>query len=920
MNFGKTHARSSIAQVSRMAIGVALVASWSAVAVAQEAPAADEEETIVVTGYQASLNNSARIKRETVSISDSISAEDIGKLPDVSIADSLARLPGVTAQRLEGRDQRLSIRGLGPDFSTTLLNGREQVTVGDNRGVEYDQYPSEFFKNVTVYKGADASLIAAGIAGTVDLRMPRPLEQRDRVLAVQARVQKNGLGKLNPDGKDIGYRASATYMDKFADDTWGIALGLSLNATPSQNERYAAWGYPTVGSNLALGGAKPYVQTNQLNRYGGVLTLQYAPSDNWTSTLDVLYTHFKETQRLRGIEFPLVWGGITPTNTTVTNGFITKATFPGVVGVQRNDINERTADSYSVGWNNKLALSDGIDLTIDASWSRAERTDFLLETYTGTGYNKTGVGDSVTITQQPNGIFRIVPTLNYADTGIFKITDPQGWGYNGTTTVVQAGFLNRPDFSDDLKALRATLNGELESSFLKSWEVGANYSRRRKVSNYTSFFLCPKGGGTNCTVASGTPTAVNVPDAAKIGTVSLDYLGVPQMLALDPMYLYNNTLNAVFDNRPSSLVRNNSVTENVITGYGKLNIDADLGGKRLAGSIGVQVVHTKQSSNGSISNFANGVVTVLPTSGSASYTNVLPSLALSYSVSDSTYLKFGVAQTMVRPRLDQERINQEFNINSTRYAGNTPSTSAFSSSGGNINLRPYQSTNFDIGLEHYFTGGGYFAVAGYYKKLTDFVFSNQGFVFDFSSARSLVPPGTTVGTYLGLVTAPANAGGGHIKGMEATLSLPFKQLTPALEGFGFFGSVSYTDSEIALDTNPNNPITLPGNSDWVGNAELYYEKNGIQAKVSYRYRAPFLAELAGLSANPEFRLASSESILDAQVGYEFQKGSSLAGLSILLQGKNLTDRPFITTEGDPRLVREYQRYGREYYLGISYKF
>ena len=91
----------------------------------------------------------------------------------MSIADSLARLPGVTAQRLEGRDQRLSIRGLGPDFSTTLLNGREQVTVGDNRGVEYDQYPSEFFRNVNVYKSANATLIAAGISGTVDLRMLR---------------------------------------------------------------------------------------------------------------------------------------------------------------------------------------------------------------------------------------------------------------------------------------------------------------------------------------------------------------------------------------------------------------------------------------------------------------------------------------------------------------------------------------------------------------------------------------------------------------------------------------------------------------------------------------------------------------------------------------------------------------------------
>ena len=115
-------------------------------------------------------------------------------------------------------------------------------------------------------------------------------------------------------------------------------------------------------------------------------------------------------------------------------------------------------------------------------------------------------------------------------------------------------------------------------------------------------------------------------------------------------------------------------------------------------------------------------------------------------------------------------------------------------------------------------------------------------------------------------------------------------------------------------------ITVPGQSKWVGTAEAYYEKSGFQARVSYRYRSEFLAEIAGLSANPEFRVAKAEGILDAQIGYEFQSGS-FKGLSILLQGKNLTDRPFVTYEaGDSRLVRDYQRYGRDYYLGLSYKF
>ena len=196
------------AMLSRTASVAAIALMLGAAPAFAQTPAAEENAgEIVVTGIRASLDASAQLKRRTPTIVESISAEDIGKLPDVSIADSLARLPGVTAQRLEGRDQRLSIRGLGPDFSTTLLNGREQVTVGDNRGVEYDQYPSEFFQNVVVHKSADPSLIAAGIAGTVDLRMLRPLSQK-RTISVRARGQMNGTKNLNPDSTRYGYRAS----------------------------------------------------------------------------------------------------------------------------------------------------------------------------------------------------------------------------------------------------------------------------------------------------------------------------------------------------------------------------------------------------------------------------------------------------------------------------------------------------------------------------------------------------------------------------------------------------------------------------------------------------------------------------------------------------------------------------------------
>src|SRR5690606_22587697 len=146
-------------------------------------------EEIVVTGIRRSIEASISAKANNTSIVEVVSAEDIGKLPDVSIAESLARLPGVTSQRLDGRSQLISIRGLGPDFTTALLNGRELVTTGDNRGVEFDQFPAELLGSVVVYKTPDAGLIGQGLAGTVDMRTIRPLSYGRQAVAVNYRYE-----------------------------------------------------------------------------------------------------------------------------------------------------------------------------------------------------------------------------------------------------------------------------------------------------------------------------------------------------------------------------------------------------------------------------------------------------------------------------------------------------------------------------------------------------------------------------------------------------------------------------------------------------------------------------------------------------------------------------------------------------------
>ena len=211
----------------------------------------DEEETIeevVVTGFRASLESSIATKKNNSSVVEVVTAEDIGKLPDVSIAESIARLPGLTAQRLNGRGQVISVRGLSPDFTTALLNGREQVSSSNNRGVEFDQYPSELIQQVVIYKTPDASLVGQGMGGTADLRTVRPMDVSERRVVFNANFMQPSLGALNAGTEDQGMRYSVSVVDKVS-DKFAYAIGIADMQTPTQANKFQAWGYPNIGEN-----------------------------------------------------------------------------------------------------------------------------------------------------------------------------------------------------------------------------------------------------------------------------------------------------------------------------------------------------------------------------------------------------------------------------------------------------------------------------------------------------------------------------------------------------------------------------------------------------------------------------------------------------------------------------------------------
>ncbi|MDT8408853.1 MAG: TonB-dependent receptor [Wenzhouxiangellaceae bacterium] len=886
-----------------------------------------ELESVSVVGFRSSINRAISEKRNNSSIVEAVFAEEIGKLPDVSIAESLARLPGLTSQRVDGRSQTISIRGLGPDFSTALLNGREQVTTGDNRGVEFDQYPAELLGSVVVYKTPDSTLIGQGLAGTVDLRTIRPLDADEQVLSVSARGEFTEEDSFNPDGDDTGYRASAIYIDQFMDNTLGVTLGFATQSTPQQIERFNAWGFPNADDgNLVPGGAKPFVQSNDLDRTGLIGTLEWKPSDNFSTTLDLSYSDFEEEQILRGIEVPLAWSG-TPVNLrderVVDDGLIVEGTFDGVRPVLRNDLNKRDAELFTFGLNTRFEFAELWGVESDLSFSRAEREDELIETLAGTGPGALGLGPTVSMgfSIAPNGVFQFSPDFDFTDTSQLVITDPQGWGAGANPPVTQAGFINAPETEDWLAHARFHIDRVILSGPISRVTVGTDLSRRDKDRTLQQAFLTPPGNAAQA----------DIPEGAILGSnVSLGFIGIPGMAALNTRFLVNNFLEQ-FPIQLSSfnVPQDWNVREDVLTNFVRFDIDTLIAGRySLTGNFGLQHVYTDQESTGfRVAGAEAGAGTAegnfVPNTDGATYNKYLPSLNLSLDMGNNFLTRLGASRVMARPRMDQLNAGLALNTNFNQLTSTDVNQAFFSAGGGNAKLRPMMANTVDLSFEKYYADGeGYIAITGFYKDLEDFINPSDSFETDFSQFVDdfLTPEqAAQLGTTLGTTSGPTNRGDGTIKGFEFSTSVPFGFFVPQLDGFGLLFNASYSDSNVKLGDDTKS-TTVPGLSEWVVSTTGFFEKRGFQARISHRYRDEFLSEIFGLSATRITRSAKSESIIDAQIGYQLQAGP-LEGLNIVLQGNNLTDEPFTTFEGgDGRLVIDTQDFGRNYLIGANFTF
>jgi len=884
---------------------------------AQQAP--QQLETVVVTGIRSAIESSISVKRNADSIVEAVTAEDLGKLPDLSIAESLARLPGLAAQRVNGNAQVLSIRGMSPKYGVTLLNGREMVSSGSDRSVEFDQFPAELMGGATVYKTPDAALGAQGLSGTVNMQSIRPLNFRGRQGNLNARMEKNSNGEQIPGLSSQGKRLSASYVDQFADRTIGVALGYAHLDSPEQQQHYANWwwantantkSYPPdwCGGDCGLKGVDrdavslqgfeaTAFSTNQV-RNGLMGVFEYKPNDQLHTVLDLYYSNF--SKKFVGREFQgemNTWNGVTYHGTSYENFGGEKVTVGGAIdniaGKLLSRRNQRDDTIKAIGLNNELKLG-GWTTVADLSYSKADRDETTAEMYAGSSLPSGFTSTAISMT----GFSQFVPSINWADPAVMSLQ--QFWG--------QMGAARHFKVSDELKSLRLSAKRELDWGAVHQFEGGFNYSERSKDYRAVKEAYDLKSGKTN----------LAFPNGILMAPATLGFGSIPAVANFDVQALLDTGLfSARADDLSSAPNREWGVREKVSTAFGKFSLEFNAG-VPVRGNIGLQVVHAKQEGHG-LAWIDNSTQ---PVSGGKSYTDVLPSLNLAADLGSNTMLRFGAARVLARPNMEDMRAGV------TNISRATTGKGEWSASGGNPTLDPWRADAVDLALEKYYGKRSYISLAGFYKELKTTVYKQDILGYDFSGYPDPLKgdPRYPILTYTGKLNAMANGDGGYVRGTEFSAAIDGAKLSPMLDGFGAILSASFTKSSIHQNNDLSNP--LEGLSGTVASWVLYYEKSGLQARVAQRYRSRYMAAVRNAWGDTSYTTIEPEHITDLQLGYGWDSGP-LKGVSVLFQVNNVTNEAYRTmmTVSDnsgtvPNLLYPgtYEKYGRQYLLGVNYKF
>ncbi len=965
---------------SVIALAVAMMAGAPAFAQDQAPQAQPDQENadIVVTGFRASLNSALSMKRQEAAAIDSIVAEDIGKFPDSNLAESMQRVPGIALQRGDGGEGRnISVRGLGPAFTRTRINGMEGTSqtgssdiygAGNNgRSFDFNVFPTEIFSALSVRKTPSADVEEGSLGATVDLSAPKPMEQKeDFVLSMTAR------GVYNELSKEVDPRASLLVSKKFGDSGFGI-LGsvayqkrhirevgysavdiLSANTNggfcspvgfapqnPADNAAKGAdalncsTGNPrtstsaayqaiydlrrddlpnTPGSGAFLPRIPRYLNSEQnQERIGGSLTLQFNPDDDTDISLDMLYSRFEVTRR---------------DNYIAAISFARSAANNGQPMTSVRDIEFDENGSLLQG------VFDGVDVRSEGL------VDHFVSTFKQANLNfRRRLNDSLELSGIVgfnrsiwDGKKRLQTFMDAIDTDGFSIDYSKG----GTTPTLGFGVdVNDPasfnyapgradgtvlgGFSYQGKPSKNTTDNMTADINLK-WTVSDAFSikggAQYRRSNFLSTFLRPYNADT---VVRALPAGTTLADITTniTGVDKLWGHGAPSSWAAIDPDKWADTFG--FDDVRYCGVEcgggRSRVREEVMSSYLMANFDlSDAIGFGIRGDVGVRYVKTDMLSS--------GYIAVAQASSPTGLTGQFAAASNSYDdwLPSANIVVEPVENVLVRFSGAKVMARPELGL-LTPTSGVNPVTRV-----GNVNnpfLDPIRANTFDVAVEWYFRPGSLLSAAFFYKDIKSFI-QNVNSQIPFNQLglpNALLENSNTLPDELFTVSQPFNTPGGKLKGIELNAQIPFTFLDGFFSNFGVLANYTHVTSKIDyILASVNGVPTVTTTADLVGlspntaSGTLYYDDDKFSIRTTGNFRDKFIR---GIPASPGSDLQGNAKIfyMDASASYNVTDR-----LKIIVEAQNLTDeqnRLYIDSQRQDTLFET--RIGRTFTFGVTYR-
>ncbi len=911
----------------------------------------------MVTGMRATQRTSIDMKRTAEVVVDGIVNEEIGALPDNSVGDTLERITGVTADRFKGNANELSVRGLGPTLSFSTFNGREVSTAGPDRSVAFQQFPSELVNGVLVYKSQQADFLEGGIAGVIELRSLRPLDYGRRRIQGEVRGVYQGKDDAVRGRSGLGYRANISFTDQFetALGEVGVSIGYQHQDQATPEDYYTTNSAfipcttrandPTVitgtaAQQTAAGtsfncsnattapagttlGPRYFATTSRTFqqkvtsevRDGLIGAVQWRPNDQLDIVLDGQYSNRKSgelrnmlaiTEAARGIRPEIVGDG-----DAFSQGALVRYTGNSNVEVQLED---RVREEEYLGGGASVAWTgDRLSLSGDLSYSESHRTELQKATNMRSGrrvvYTLDGSDDAV-------------PTVSFLN---FDVGDPANFLIAAPANNTNyARYRLVTDRRDEIAAARVDAAYELgEDGFFQRLRFGARVSehQRRTDANNNADVALPiaRDGMTAAQIVAQANVNCRAPFA------SHDFMTESSTNVKSWALFDNDCLFRAYTGRDSNPLLADSrgpedtdVTETITAVYAMAHFASELNAIPFSGNVGVRWVRTEVESRGyrsavtvtpSTGGSAATIVVVPGTlteiSGEGEYDYLLPSLNLTFDLSETVKLRLAASRAMARVGIE------EFNVGITPVADASATTVAgvlANSTTGNPQLKPLLSWNLDASLEFYLNADTAFSAAAYYKSIKNAAFDA---VQPFPS--TIVANGQLVSFN---AVAPANDPETRtLYGFEVTGSHAFSYLPAPFDGFGVQAGYNYSEADFEFpDPSAVGPYVDPANlrglskHNFTGSA--YWEKGDLQLRASYRYRSAYSKPNSNTN-----RSVRGSGYLNLSASYDLTPNVQLK-----LQALNITNTRDVMYKPGADAITEVSESGPQYYFGVRFRY